>query len=105
MRWAFIAGLVGGGFVTGFLAFQKGRELAGRGKALAQSLADGGSDLEAYLASQGTSLAAELERIAREEVTRSATQTAEEYMGTVYGLTPERIARIGALGSAFERLT
>lgn len=102
MRKAFLAGLLGGAAISAYLAFYKGRELAGRGKALAQSLAEGGTDLENYLASQGTDLATELERIAQVEVTNSAKQTAENYMSTVYGLTPGRIERIGVIGAALK---
>lgn len=102
MRAAFLAGFIGGGLVAGFLIYQKGRELSGRGKALAQNLAEGGADLESYLLTQGSDLAADLERLALEESTRVARVSADQYMSDVYGLTPERMARIGVLGTALE---
>jgi hypothetical protein len=100
MTRAFLAGLLGGGVLAAYLAYQKGRELGGRGKALAQNLAEGGSDLESYLVAQGGAIESELTQLAQEEATRAARTAADQYMSQVYGLTPERIRRLGILGAA-----
>ncbi len=96
----FIAGLIAGGALAAVLMVNKGRELTGRGNALAQNLAEGGADLESYLMSRGTAIGAEMESMAADEVTRVARESADRYMATVYGLTPERILAIGRLGTA-----
>ena len=88
----FVAGLIAGGTLAAVFAVNKGRELTGRGNALAQNLAEGGADLESYLVSRGTAIGAEMERIANDEVTRLARESADRYMAEIYGLTPERIA-------------
>ena len=100
MRAAFFAGLGAGIVIAGYLAYFKGQELSGRGKAIAQNLADGGSNLETYLVAQGTSLQRELQTLAKEEATLVAQTSAEQYMGDIYGLTPQRITRIGVIGAA-----
>ncbi len=96
----FIAGFVAGGLIAGVLASNKARELTGRGKALAQNLAEGGADLESYLVSQGTAIGGQMERLAQDEVTRVARSTADRYMAQVYGLTPQRIESMTRLGAA-----
>jgi hypothetical protein len=102
MGRAFLAGLLGGGAIAAYRAYQKGRELSGRGKALAQNLAEGGADLESYLVAQGSSIESELTQLAQEEATRVARASADQYMSDIYGLTPQRIERIGVIGAALK---
>jgi hypothetical protein len=51
---------------------------------------------------QGSSIESELTQLAQEEATRVARASADQYMSDIYGLTPQRIERIGVIGAALK---
>lgn len=95
------AGLVLGGLVAGAFALAKAKRLESRGVVLTQALEAQGSALEAYLTARGDEAAQTIATIGRQEAERIAQRTAEVYLETNFGLTPERMAAISRLGSRF----
>lgn len=96
------AGFVVGGAVAGLFGLLKVNELTRRGQQLSDSLTAQGSALETYLAAQGDRVASELERVAQAEAEQASRRAADDYMGRVYGLTPQRIEGIKRLAAIVE---
>lgn len=94
---ALAAGLIAGGITAGVLAYFEGKDLASRGTLLAASLQDRGDALRTYFYAQQSTIQAELTSHAQTLATQVARSTAEEYIGTTYGLTADRIRKLGAL--------
>lgn len=99
MKWlvALAAGLVAGGAVTAWRLNARGRELAARGQQLQASLVAGGDDLRTYLIAQRETIEADLAALGAAEVERVARVEAERFLGSAYGLTPERMRRLQTL--------
>lgn len=96
-----IGALLGGGIVGAYVWSQKDA-WARRGARLAASLEAEGREMQTYMEVKGRGVERELTQLAIAEAERVSRATAEQYMGTTYGLTPERIRRIGILAQAFE---
>lgn len=81
---------MGAGLLVGALAWRKHRELALRGAGMQQALQLEGDQLTAYLLSKGAGIEPEIRALALAASERSATF----HLATVYGLTPELVARL-----------
>jgi hypothetical protein len=101
MKPAYVALLTGAGVATaivGVFVWRKKSEIEGT-LANVEAAASGDALARTALARQAAQLREDIERVARERVELVANREAEAYIGTAFGLTPERIASIGRLAN------
>lgn len=91
---AAVGGLVGGGLVLGVLVYGKVTEIK-QMTANAEAAAAGDAAARSALARQAAGIPARLGAYAEAETLKVVDQTAKQYLADVYGLTPERMARLG----------
>ena len=102
-RVALIAGAGGlavGGAVIAILALHKKRQIEAMVKNVRSSVA-GNERAQTQLARDAAAMKTRLESFAKAEATRVAAETAETYLRTQYGITPDRIAAISRLADRF----
>lgn len=92
-------GLVVGGAVIAILALQKKRQLEAM-VANVQAAVAGDARAQSQLARDATAMKARLETFAKAQATQVAAETAQTYLRTVYGITPERVASIGRVADS-----
>jgi hypothetical protein len=92
--YAAVGGALAAGGIYGFLLWRKKQQL----EAMITTVASGTSTSSA-LAQEAAAVRNRIKAHAEAEASRVARESAERYMGEIYGLTPQRIASIGALAS------
>jgi uncharacterized membrane-anchored protein YhcB (DUF1043 family) len=98
---AALSGLVVGGATCAVILRARSQELAERGQLLQASLVEGGDDLRTYFLGRREEVERRIGQIAQQTAEPIARQTASEYLGAVYGLTPDRVRRLRTLSETW----
>ncbi len=95
MKRALVGGVIGAGVALGFLVYRKVGQM--QTVIAGVEAATEGGPARSALAVRAAQVKTNIERFARVETERVASETAERYIYDRFGLTPDRIRRLEAL--------